>query len=51
VVLNLERVTAVDAAAEAMLTRALTLLADRGHRVVLVGEVLGSGPWEQGREF
>ena len=46
-VLDLDRVTAVDATAEAMLTRALTLLAERGHRIVLVGDVLGSGPWER----
>ena len=48
-VLDLDRVTAVDATAEAMLRRALTLLAERGHRVVLVGDVLGSGPWERVR--
>ena len=46
-VLDLDRVTAVDAVADAMLTRALTLLADQGHRIVLVGDVLGSGPWER----
>jgi glutaminase len=46
-VLDLDRVTAVDATAEAMLRRALTLLAERGHRIVLVGDVLGSGPWER----
>lgn len=46
-VLDLDRVTALDATAEAMLTRALTLLAERGHRIVLVGDVLGSGPWER----
>jgi fructose-1,6-bisphosphatase/inositol monophosphatase family enzyme len=44
---DLDRVTAVDATAEAMLRRALTLLAERGHRIVLVGDVLGSGPWER----
>jgi glutaminase len=46
-VLDLDRVTALDAIADAMLTRALTLLADRGHRIVLVGEALRSGPWER----
>ena len=46
-VMDLDRVTALDAIADAMLTRALTLLADRGHRIVLVGEALRSGPWER----
>lgn len=37
VLLDLERVTAVDAAARAMLDRALVLLAERGHPVTVLG--------------
>ncbi|MFC1410095.1 glutaminase A [Streptacidiphilus sp. N1-12] len=40
VLLDLERVTAIDAAARAMLDRALTLLAERGHRVTVTGDAL-----------
>ena len=51
VVLDLERATAADETARAMLHRALTLLADDGHRVVVVGNAPAGGlpsgdPWE-----
>jgi glutaminase len=51
VVLDLERATAADETARAMLHRALTLLADDGHRVIVVGNAPAGGlpagdPWE-----
>ena len=47
VVLDLERVTAVDTTAGAMLGRALELLVERGHGVAVTGEALGEGPWRR----
>ncbi len=47
VVLDLERVTAADATARAMLGRALTLLAERGHGLAVVGHAVPEGPWHR----
>ncbi|MDJ0343601.1 glutaminase [Streptomyces sp. H10-C2] len=47
VVLDLERVTAVDATAGAMLERALALLAERGHDVGVTGTFLKAGSWRR----
>ncbi|MHA6761102.1 glutaminase A [Streptacidiphilus sp. PAMC 29251] len=51
VLLDLEQVTAIDATATAMLDRALTLLAERGHRVTVTGNILlrADGPGRPGR--
>jgi glutaminase len=47
VVLDFERVTAVDATATAMLHRALVLLTERGHGVTVVATALPTGPWSR----